>query len=118
MTSARTESPNEQGVEVSTAHAPNLGSPLDMSEVYDVVDVALRFFDEHLAIKAEQERRLYLPARIVGECPGDHRRRGGPEWTDMPDEPPLGEEGGTAWTPDNLWLHEELEILEELEISE
>lgn len=109
MTSATTKNPDEQAVEVSTGHAPNLGSPLDMTEVYDVVDVALRFFDEHLAIKAEQERHMYLPARIVGECAGDHQRRGAPEWTDMPDEPPLGEEGGTAWTPDNLWLRVEPE---------
>jgi hypothetical protein len=107
MTSATAKSLDERPAEVSIAHAPNLGSPLDMTEVYDVVDVAMRFFDEHLAMRAEQERHLHLPARIVGESAGDHLRRRAPEWTDMPDEPPLGEEGGTAWTPDNLWLREE-----------
>ena len=109
MTSATELSPDKQRVEVSVGHGPHLGSPLDMTEVYDVVDAALRFFDERLAIKAEQERHWHLPARIVGECVGDHLRRGAPEWTDMPDEPPLGEEGGTAWTPDNVWLREETE---------
>ncbi len=53
------------------------------------------------------EPRLHLPTRIFGECTADHLRRGAPCWSDMPDEPPLGEEGGTAWTPDNAWLHEE-----------
>lgn len=53
------------------------------------------------------EPRLHLPTHIFGECLADHLRRGAPSWTDMPDEPPLGEEGGTAWTPDNAWLREE-----------
>ena len=100
---------DEQHAEVSTGRAPNLGSPLDMTELYDVVEVALRFFDEHLAAKAEEERHLHLPTRIVGECLGDRVRRGARLWTDLPDTLPLGEEGGTAWTPDNLWLREEPE---------
>ncbi len=70
---------------------------------------AIRLIDEHLAVRAERERHLHMPARIAGECLGDVLRRGAPLWTDMPDEPPLGEEGGTAWTPDNLWLREEAE---------
>lgn len=74
-------------------------------------------YDEYLATKAELERHLHLPARIVGESPGDHLRRGAPEWTEAPDELPLGEEGGTAWTPDNFWLREErLETEEPIEV--
>jgi len=69
----------------------------------------IRQIDEHLAARAEREKHLHMPARIAGECAGDQLRRGAPLWTDMPDEPPLGEEGGTAWTPDNLWLREEAE---------
>lgn len=68
---------------------------------------AIRLVDERLAARGEREKRLHLPTRIVGECLGDHLRRGARRWTEMPDEPPLGEEGGTAWTPDNLWLHQE-----------
>ncbi len=68
---------------------------------------AIRLLDERLAARAEHEKHLHLPTRIVGECLGDHLRRGARRWTEMPDEPPLGEEGGTAWTPDNLWMHEE-----------
>ncbi len=109
MNRATTTNSDEQHAEVSTAHAPNLGSPLDMTELYDVVEVALHFFDEHLAAKAEHERHLHLPTRIVGECLGDHVRRGARRWTDLPDALPLGEEGGTAWTPDNAWLREEPE---------
>lgn len=70
---------------------------------------AIRLVDAHLAARAEREKHLHMPARIAGECAGDHLRRGAPLWTEMPDEPPLGEEGGTAWTPDNLWLREEAE---------
>ncbi|MDE3230963.1 MAG: hypothetical protein KGO05_13875 [Chloroflexota bacterium] len=69
--------------------------------------MVIRLVDERLAIRAEREKHMYLPTRIVGECLGDHLRRGARRWTDMPDEPPLGEEGGTAWTPDNLWLRDE-----------
>lgn len=72
-------------------------------------EAEMRLIDEHLAARAEREKHLHMPARIAGECTGDHQRRGAPLWTQMPDEPPLGEEGGTAWTPDNLWLREEAE---------
>ena len=80
-----------------------------VSETLSAAEAAIRLVDEHLAARAEREKHLHMPARIAGECPGDQARRGAPLWTDMPDEPPLGEEGGTAWTPDNLWLREEAE---------
>ncbi len=70
-------------------------------------EAAIRAVDARLAARAEREKHLHLPARIAGECPGDHQRRGAPDWIDMPDAMPLGEEGGTAWTPDNAWLREE-----------
>lgn len=75
----------------------------------EAAETAIRLIDERLAARAEREKHMHLPARIAGECVGDHQRRGAPLWTVMPDEPPLGEEGGTAWTPDNLWLREEAE---------
>ncbi len=58
------------------------------------------------------EVRLHLPTRIFGECAADHQQRGAPNWSDAPEVMPLGEEGGTAWTPDNSWLHEEEETAE------
>ncbi len=53
------------------------------------------------------EIHLYLPKRIFGECAADHMGRGAPNWSDPAEEAPPGEEGGTAWTPDNAWLREE-----------
>ena len=63
--------------------------------------------DERLAARAEHERHLHMPTRIVGESLGDHLRRGARRWVDLPDVLPLGEEGGTAWCPENQWLRED-----------
>ena len=92
---------------MSTASDTSTDERILRSDPLLMAEEALRQADERLAARAEREKHLHLPTRIVGECLGDHLRRGARRWTDMPDEPPLGEEGGTAWTPDNLWLHEE-----------
>ncbi len=59
------------------------------------------------AFEAAHEMYLHLPKRIFGECAADHMGRGAPMWSDPTEEAPPGEEGGTAWTPDNAWLREE-----------
>ncbi len=69
--------------------------------------VAVSAVDERLAVRAEYERHLHMPTRIVGESLGDHLRRGARRWVDLPDVLPLGEEGGTAWCPENQWLRED-----------
>ncbi|HZC06796.1 MAG TPA: hypothetical protein VE338_14260 [Ktedonobacterales bacterium] len=104
----------EEHQESMTAHeaheAPALVFPHDGVDPRGAAEAALRAIDEHLAARAERERRMYLPTRIVGECLGDHVRRGARRWVDLPDVLPLGEEGGTAWTPDNAWLREEQNV--------
>lgn len=99
----------ERREDVAAQAAPALGFPYVEADRVAAAEAMIRAIDARLAARAEREKHLHLPARIVGESTGDHVRRGGPEWVDMPDEPPLGEEGGTAWTPDNLWLREEAE---------
>lgn len=106
MTTA--DSPDDQlfdnSVDIETAP----GAQLDVMASYETAELAERAFDERLTMSGQHAGSLHLPARMFGECEGDHLRRGAPLWSDMPDEPPLGEEGGTAWTPDNAWLREEL----------
>lgn len=109
MTTAAGNVADERRGDVTVQAAPALGFPYDEANRVAAAEAMIRAIDARLAAKAEREKHLHLPARIVGESAGDHSRRGGPEWVDMPDEPPLGEEGGTAWTPDNLWLREEAE---------
>ncbi len=65
---------------------------------------ALREADEWLRAEAERERCLHLPSRVFGECDGAHELRGGPRWTDLPDDPPLGEEEARAIEVINWWL--------------
>ncbi len=94
---------------MSTAAGMISEEPQVARDSLSAAEAAIRLIDEHMVARAEREKHLHMPARIAGECAGDHLRRGAPLWTEMPDEPPLGEEGGTAWTPDNLWLREEAE---------
>ena len=79
----------------------------ESADQWEIAALALRMADERLAARAERERHLHMPTRIFGECAGDHLRRGARLWTDLPDVLPLGEEGGSAWTPDNWWLRED-----------
>jgi hypothetical protein len=74
---------------------------------WEAADETLHMADERLLTRAERERHLHMPTRIFGESIGDHLRRGARLWTDLPDVLPLGEEGGSAWTPDNWWLRED-----------
>ncbi len=100
----------ERPTETSTLAAPVLAFPHDDANPRGAAEAAIRAFDKRRAAQAERERRMHLPTRIVGECLGDCMRRGAPTWAEPPDVMPLGEEGGTAWTPDNAWLREELEV--------
>ncbi|HET9111837.1 MAG TPA: hypothetical protein VFN78_13490 [Ktedonobacterales bacterium] len=96
--------------EISERAEVILAFPHDALDPRGAAEAAIRAIDERMAARAERERCLHLPTRIVGECRGDHLRRGAPNWVDLPDVLPLGEEGGTAWTPDNAWLREEQEF--------
>lgn len=100
----------ERPTETSAQAAPALAFPRDNANPRAAAEAAIRAFDMRRAARAERERRMCLPTRIVGECTGDHLRRGAPTWAEPPDVMPLGEEGGTAWTPDNAWLREEQEV--------
>lgn len=105
-----TRSIHEPSTETSAEARPALRFPHNDLDPRGAAEAALREFDERRAARAERERRMHLPTRIIGECAGDHVRRGAPVWADPPEVMPLGEEGGTAWTPDNAWLREEQEV--------
>ena len=109
MTTAAGAISDERREDVTAQVAPALRYPYGEADRLKAAEAMIHAIDARLAARAEREKHLHLPSRIVGECAGDHLRRGAPDWVDMPDEPPLGEEGGTAWTPDNLWLREEAE---------
>lgn len=73
----------------------------------DAAHEALRQADEWLAEEGERQRHMHMPTRVFGECEGARERRGGPCWTDLPDELPLGEEDGRAIEVINWWLKDE-----------
>jgi hypothetical protein len=86
--------------------APDGGEPIGIFTL-DAACEAVHQADEWLEADGARQRQMHVPARIFGECEGARERRGGPRWTDLPDELPLGEEEGRAIEVINWWLRDE-----------